>query len=697
MFCIISIKLDASISFVQTDFAIHIYAEENGPSILSIPMNGSEFIQIAEVDYTIKEKLGSYNVEKNYVHQSENFKVSNVTLFSDAPNQQTNFGDNLAVDFEIDFKGKVVKGVLDIRSSANLDLATHTLHLSHSFTSKVDFEVIHYNIPKNYQAVYGGGIQFSNCNLKGQKFPLIVEENGVGRGDKGPTFWANLLGAAGNTHTTYAPTTNFLTDDQLQYHFAALNAEHYWEVDFTSNNLLRFQLNYLPSINKLRVSSFTISHHLEKAKDVEISKEKKRPYPILEDWMFQYILGIQGGKQKVNAKLNDLQDQGIHVGAIWIQDWVGKRQTSIGSRLQWDWRPNENVYPNLKAWIDSLHQENIKVLGYINPYFVEGGEQALIGLEKDYFVKTAKEEAYKFKAGGFNAYMIDLNNPEAKVWMQSIIQTNLIDNGFDGWMCDFGEWFPLQGFSRENWVDVAHNNFPVEWVRLNQDLNTDDNFFIFNRSWYGSGTNAPPIMWLGDQMGNFGENDGLGSAVNAYNSASLSGFPLVHSDIGGYTAIKLGPIKDLRNDEVLQRWIEMECFTPLWRSHEGLKPEDMSQIYQDEKMMQFFAYFDSIHNELIPYFKTINQAIIDTEYSSFVQHPFLLYPDDPNTLDLQYQFFVGEDLLVCPVIVESRTKVWAYLPEGEWQHFFTGEIYTGRSWYEFDAPIGRPVAFWRKG
>ena len=39
------------------------------------------------------------------------------------------------------------------------------------------------------------------------------------------------------------------------------------------------------------------------------------------------------------------------------------------------------------------------------------------------------------------------------------------------------------------------------------------------------------------------EDDGLGSAVVGLVSSGLSGYSMVHSDIGGYTAIDLSVIK----------------------------------------------------------------------------------------------------------------------------------------------------------
>ncbi|MGB1247325.1 MAG: alpha-glucosidase [Chitinophagales bacterium] len=678
--CFIVFNAQASISYIQSESAVHIYSNIDEKSLLSIPINGHEFVVLSSNIVDVKEKLGSYDIEKSGAIVSKDFKVVEVVQLNDG---------EIIVKFELMYNNEVQTHQLNI---AEYKVASDSKGIwFHVATKDFDASInnITFNIPDFSEAIFGGGIQFSYCNVKGHKFPLLVEENGVGRGDKGPTFWANLFGAAGNEYTTYSPSTYFITNQKQFYNLYSRLNNHYWEVDYTQEGIVSYSIQVLdikfngsPPVIYTGIQTDLLSNNFYQKEDAE-----------LEEWMYGYILGIQGGKEKVNQTILSMKGKGIEVNAVWIQDWVGKRKTPIGSRLQWDWKSNESYYPNIAEWIDSLHQENIKVLGYINPYFVEGGEQAEEGLANEYFVKTKDGEAYKFKAGGFNAYMLDLNNIEARDWVTNIINENLVGNGFDGWMCDFGEWYPFENLYEEGYQFVYHNNYPREWVNLN--LENRDSFFIFNRSWYSSDINrAPPkVMWLGDQMSNFGKNDGLASAVNAYNSASFSGIPLVHSDIGGYTAIKVGPFKYLRDDELLKRWIEMEAFTPIWRSHEGLLPDKMSQLYQDDEMMSFFAHFDSIHQSLVPYFQSVNQEMMDEGYP-MVRHPFLHYPDDKNTYDLQYQFMVGSELMVCPVIEADTENVNVYLPEGKWKHFFTNEIYDGAAYYDIEAPVGLPAVFW---
>lgn len=63
---------------------------------------------------------------------------------------------------------------------------------------------------------YGFGTQFTHFNMKGHRIPIVVAEQGIGRGAQPTTFLLNILGdgAGGDWSSTYAPkllyVTNFL-------------------------------------------------------------------------------------------------------------------------------------------------------------------------------------------------------------------------------------------------------------------------------------------------------------------------------------------------------------------------------------------------------------------------------------------------------------------------------------------------------
>lgn len=81
------------------------------------------------------------------------------------------------------------------------------------------------------------------------------------------------------------------------------------------------------------------------------------------------------------------------------------------------------------------------------------------------------------------------------------------------------------------------------------------------------------------------------------------------------------------------------------------------------------------------------------------RHLFLHYPHDRDVYGLRYQYLLGPDLTIAPVVDKEATSVKVYWPQGtEWIDLWTG-VDTGKAgeWTRMPAPLGRPAVFLRKG
>jgi len=538
---------------------------------------------------------------------------------------------------------------------------------------------------------FGGGEQFSHVELTGKHVPFLVEENGIGRGDQPATKTANLVGAGGHEWTTYCPIPLILSTDNKAY---LIENDCYSEIDLTVDG----EITFIVHDDELKLRMWEADS--PKALLEKITADLGR-MPELPDWTYGTILGIQGGAERVKQLVKDAQAYGNPVSAIWIQDWVGKKQTSIGSRLRWEWKPDEATYPDFKQFCADMNAQDIKVMGYINPFLLEETDMTNEALEKGYIVHKTNGSPYLIPFGGFKGYIIDLSNPAAREWIKDIIKTNMIGNGLSGWMADFAEWLPFDCklHSRQDPKDY-HNRFAADWAKVNREAIEEagklGEVVFFSRSGFTGSSGISALFWAGDQMVDFGENDGLGSAITALLSSGLSGMAINHSDIGGYTALKFPFFKNyLRDKELLFRWIEFEAFTPLFRTHEGLLPNDMVQYYTDNETQTYFSAFAKIHKAMEPLFKHLIKEASETGIP-VIRHPWLVCPNDSNCLNTIYQFFVGDNMLVLPITERGQTTVRGYFPEGEWTHFFTKEVLQGAAWHEVEAPLGTPAVFLRK-
>jgi len=565
---------------------------------------------------------------------------------------------------------------------------------------------------------FGFGEQNTHFNMKGKEPFLFTEEQGIGRGDQPITFGANITaGAGGNEYTSYAPIPHYITTENRSVFFENTTYSKFNLVNPDEVSVLFWE-------NGLRGTIWVGNSPLEL---IEMYTAKTGRFPELPDWAYGTWLGIQAGEiateawngktlkgyEKLNRILEDAQKAGNPITALWIQDWCGRRITNFGDQLKWRWEADEEMYPNLKAYIAELNKKGIKVLGYINSFLAdkdpkkkdERFENPMLeeAKAKGYLVKNQKGEDYLIQTVGFPAYLIDLSNPEAVKWIKNIIKKNMIDIGLSGWMADFGEWLPYDAKMHNGMSGaVYHNIYPVEWARVNREAiaeaKKEGQIVFFTRAGYSYSNKYSTAFWEGDQMVSFQENDGLPSTIVGLNTSGISGIAINHSDIGGYTTIK-GPWyfpNYYRSKELFLRWSELNAFTPIYRTHEGNRPKLNHQPYSDEETINFFAKFGKVHFALKDYFKELTKEAKTKGYP-IVRHPYLHYPNDPNTFNLKYQFMVGPDLLVLPVVEKGATKVKGYLPEGKWEHIFTGKIYEGKQFIEINAPIGTPAAFVKVG
>ncbi|WP_249226561.1 TIM-barrel domain-containing protein [Alicyclobacillus mengziensis] len=347
-------------------------------------------------------------------------------------------------------------------------------------------------------------------------------------------------------------------------------------------------------------------------------------------------------------------------------------------------------------------------MGYINPFLVDtSGQPGVTNLyqiakSRGYFVKQANGQPVQFSYPNFKASLIDLTNPKARTWLEGIMEHQLVKNGFSGWMADFGEELPLNVTLANGMSGAkAHNEYPVLWAKVNQDVMQKSGLghqgLFFMRSGFSTSPAVTSDFWLGDQLESWDAQNGLASSIIALLSSGLSGYSLESSDIGGYTSISQFPFDYVRTQELLMRWIEVDAFTTLFRSHEGNQPQKNIQVYSNQAVIDELRKFSILFKDLAPYREQLMKQASAT--GAPVDRPlFFNYPDDPQTYDITYQeFMMGRDVLIAPITKPGVTKVRVYLPHGSWVHLWDHKTYdvTKGTYVEVSAPIGKPAVFYR--
>ena len=551
---------------------------------------------------------------------------------------------------------------------------------------------------------FGFGTQYTYFDMKGHMVPIFIQEQGIGRGEQ-PITWAVdwKAGAGGTPYTSYACVPHYVTSEMR-----SLFLENYEYSSFDLREEDRVQIGVFSSRMRGQIlSGDTPADLIEQFTEYS---GRMRPLP---EWILSgAVIGLQGGTDKVLQMLDRLEPLDAPVAAFWLQDWVGQRKTSFGTQLWWNWELDRDHYPDWDSLRQHLEKRATRLMTYINSFLCDDAAQKenhrrnlfeeAVG--KGYLVKNREGQPYTISISSFSAALVDLTNPEARTWIKDLIKEGLVGNGASGWMADFGEGLPYDAVLYSGADPMTyHDRYAEAWAEVNREAileaGREDDIVFFNRSGYTKSPGYSTLFWVGDQLVDWDEHDGIKSAVTALLSSGLSGYSLEHTDIGGYTAIDSPPFTYHRSRELLLRWIELGAFTTVFRTHEGNIPEVNHQIYSDEETLRHFVRFARVYAAWKPYRMELVMEASETGLP-VVRHPFIHYPHDSEVLHLKYQFMVGEEFMVAPVLDSGEDTVEVYLPAGEWVHLWTVKTYGSpeRGVHEtISAPIGEPAVFFREG
>ncbi len=665
-------------------------AEANHMLLTSV--EDGRLLSAATTELEIKDSRSSYTIKE---HTQQRCKIPEIKQLD----QQAG---------KLAFKGAFVDCPM-VEFSLDFQLVDQQLQFSlHTNSPQINHLALHYqSSPQEH--FYGFGEQYSFLDLKGQNIPVLTQEQGIGRGEPLLSAAVNIYspGSAGTPLTSYYAVPQYITSER---HSLFLENTEYSRFDLTRENQVSVNL----FSGKMTGRILYAQDMLGLIEEFTAYSGRMKPLP---DWMNQgAILGLQGGTERVAGIWQTMKDAGTPIAALWLQDWVGKRITlgGAGSQLWWNWELDQDQYPGWDGLVAELNNNNVRVLGYINPFLVDVTEKGQYqrnlyqeALDNGFLVKQEDGTPYPIMITDFAAGIVDITNPQAREWLKSIIKDNMIGSGLSGWMADFGEALPFEAQLENGQPGMTmHNQYPVEWAKLNAEAVAEaglsDEIVFFMRSGFTKSPAYSTLFWLGDQVTTFDHYDGLKSALIGLLNGGFSGLSLNHSDIGGYTSLTLYGLGLKRSETLLMRWIEANAFSAVFRTHEGLAPEANAQAYSNDDTIAQFARFAKVYAALADYRKGLMQQASEKGYP-VVRHPVLHYPEDPVFQQMDYnklQFMLGEDFMIAPVLGYNIDKRSVHLPKGQWTNLWTSEQITvpeGGVDIEVAAPIGKPPVFYRSG
>ncbi len=180
-------------------------------------------------------------------------------------------------------------------------------------------------------------------------------------------------------------------------------------------------------------------------------------------------------------------------------------------------------------------------------------------------------------------------------------------------------------------------------------------FLLTRSSFLSSGVHT--AKWTGDNQATW---DDLKSSIVSIADFSLFGVPMIGADICGFIGNT--------TEELCARWAEVGAFSPFSRNHNSLGEADQ-EFYLWDSVTAAAKNALGIRYQLLPHMYTL--FYLAHTQGMTVQRPLWMnFPEDGAAADSEYQFMLGNEVMVVPVVEEGQTSVDGYFPQGQlWYDF----------------------------
>ena len=347
----------------------------------------------------------------------------------------------------------------------------------------------------------------------------------------------------------------------------------------------------------------------------------------------------------------------FHFDCFWMREFNW-------SDFEWDAR----TFPDPEGMLARLHEKDLKVCVWINPYIAQRAPLFAEAKDKGYLVKRPSGEVWQWDLWQAGMGFVDFTNPDAKQWYQDKLR-GLLDQGVDAFKTDFGERIPLEveyfdGSSPErmhNWYTQLYNEAVFEV--LEERRGTGD-AVLFARSATVGGQKLP-VHWGGDSTSTY---ESMAETLRGGLSLALSGFAYWSHDIGGF--------EGMPDAGVFKRWVAFGLLSSHSRLH-GSSSYRVPWEFDDEAV-EVTRKFAELKMTIMPYLWAASRDASATGLP--LMRPMqLAFPEDPAVAYLDRQYMLGADILVAPVFTATG-EVEFYLPAGRWTSLLTGEVVAGGGW-----------------
>lgn len=374
---------------------------------------------------------------------------------------------------------------------------------------------------------------------------------------------------------------------------------------------------------------------------------------------------------------------------------------------QGDWSFDPEYWPDPQAMVDELAEMGTKVMVSVWPTIDSRSVNFQELKDRGFLIRTDRGINSAMDFFG-RMYFFDSTNPDAREYGYQILKKNYGQYGIDMFWLDEAEpEYSVTDYDhyRQFIGPVAEtgNFYSRQHARMLYDGQKKDGMEaplnLIRCAWVGS-PRFGALVWSGDVQSTFREMKH--QMINGINMG-VAGIPWWISDTGGFYD---GFVDNEEFRELLVRWFQWACFTPVLRMHGDRLPH-IPELTKDidhgggfcfagapnelwsygEEVYEILHKYLDIREGMKDYIKEAMKETMETGLP-LIRAMFIEYPEDSECWKIPDEYMFGSKYLVAPVSDYKARSRQVYLPEGDWKAWDTEEIiHSNGEYIEAAAPL----------
>ncbi|WP_394435659.1 glycoside hydrolase family 31 protein [Streptomyces sp. SGAir0957] len=347
-------------------------------------------------------------------------------------------------------------------------------------------------------------------------------------------------------------------------------------------------------------------------------------------------------------------------------------------------------------WAEEVREDRVRLVAEVIPQVEAVASNAVFdsGRAIDTFVRDASGRRVRGRVGTVWSVCPDFTSEKVRKWWGGLYEER-VAQGFSGfWHAmrapasfPLSARYALEGRGGDH--REAHNVYALCMARAAyeglRELRPQERPFVVGRGGW-AGTQRYGGAWCGDDVP--AGWSGLRASLALVIGLGLCGIPYAGADVSG--------ADEEPSPELFVRGVQLGACLPLFRTRSASRVGRREPWGVGDEALAHARVALQGRRRLAPYFMSLAHVARQTG-APYVRPLWWGAPEDRGLRDCGDAFFLGDCLIVAPVLEPGVERRSVRLPEGRWHDTATGAVFDGPGPVTVDAPLSRIPVLARAG